>query len=456
MRTLHAALRSSLTFLALAAVACGGGANGTDGPRGPAGDQGAGGANGVAGATGPGGSAAPSATAAKPPRLLDDRLGGWKPTNRDRLDQLLTDYGVASATYDAKNPPIAIFDWDNTILKNDIGDATFFWMLKHDKVLQPPSYDWSSTSAFLSAAAKQALNTACDSLALPGQPLPTSTPAGVDCADAIVTIYDSETTPAGDLAWTTGEITSMTNNDYAWVAQLTAGYAPEEVRGFARAAYEENAFAPIGATQTVGDLPGYNGYVRIYEQMADLVGALQTDGFDVWITTASPQFFVDAISEATVGVKQSHVLGIRSMLQNGLVTTNLEGCGTIADAQNTMITFDIGKRCWINKVVYKEPVATQIPSNSNPQRRAVFVAGDSDTDVAFLKDGAVVKLVIDRHKMQIMCNALANYGNKWLIQDMFIAPKSPMAGNYACSAAKDHDGNPIVDEVGALIGDQKP
>jgi hypothetical protein len=440
-------------FLTITAVstllfACAGG-DGADGAPGSAGTPGAPGASGAVGPTGPAGAATTTSSPGLPARLLDTRIGGWKDTNRDRLNKLLIDRGSSNASFDPKKRPVAVFDWDNTILKNDIGDATFFWMLKHDKIRQPMGLDWSSTNANLSAAGKAALNAACDGLAAPGDPLPTSSNAA--CANEIVSIYDSETTAAGVDAWTKVK-DSKVENPYAWVAQLTAGWSPEDVRGFARAAYEENAFASIGATQTIGSLPGYTAWVRVYDQLADLIGALHANGFDVWITTASPQFFVDAISEMTVGVKQSHVLGIRNVLVNGVVTSSLQGCGPIADGANTIITFDEGKRCWINKVIYGEPPATQLPATSDPAKRPAFVAGDSDTDIAFLKDGADLKLVIDRNKPQVMCNALRNYMNKWIWEPMFINPKAPSV-TYKCAELKDNNGQVgIVDEVGASIG----
>ena len=86
----------------------------------------------------------------------------------------------------------------------------------------------------------------------------------------------------------------------------------------------------INATQTVGTVGNLNAYVRIYEPIADLIGAFQENGFDVWVLTASPQYFVDAIS-SEVGIAPSRVVGIRNVLVNGRVTASLEGCGTIAD-----------------------------------------------------------------------------------------------------------------------------
>lgn len=45
------------------------------------------------------------------------------------------------------------------VTKNDIGDVTTFYMLKHDKIVKPTT--WKSTSRHLSAAALKSLNQHC-------------------------------------------------------------------------------------------------------------------------------------------------------------------------------------------------------------------------------------------------------------------------------------------------------
>src|SRR5262249_9770165 len=106
-----------------------------------------------------------------PVRLLDDKVGRWLPENRARLNELIATRGIASPTFDPRNRPVAVFDWDNTVVKNDLGDATFFWMIRHEKVLQPADQDWSTTSRHLTPEARTALNAACDLAADPGEPL---------------------------------------------------------------------------------------------------------------------------------------------------------------------------------------------------------------------------------------------------------------------------------------------
>jgi phosphoglycolate phosphatase-like HAD superfamily hydrolase len=354
--------------------------------------------------------------------------------------------GIASPTFDPKNRPVAVFDWDNTIVKNDLGDATFFWMVRHDKVRQPLDKDWRTTSTHLTPEARAALNTACDAAAAPSEPLQTSGhPA---CADELVSIYNQGKTRAGQAAWN-NPITLTLNTAYAWVAQLQAGYTPEELRAFARAAYAENAFNPPGTTQTVGTTTGLTYHVQVYEEMVDLIETLQDNGFDVWVVTASPQFVIDAVSEELVGIKANRVIGIRSVTdEQGRVTPRLQGCGPVANGADTLITYDQGKRCWINKVIFHQSAEQQLAKQPEASKRQVFAAGDSDTDLAFVQDATHLKLAINRAKVQLMCNAYANHEGRWLVQPMFVQPRSKGA-NYPCTTAVDAAGQPLTNEVGS-------
>ena len=48
--------------------------------------------------------------------------------------------GRGSPTWDASDRPVVVFDWDNTVTKNDTGDRFTFWMLNHDKEMLAPEY----------------------------------------------------------------------------------------------------------------------------------------------------------------------------------------------------------------------------------------------------------------------------------------------------------------------------
>lgn len=219
---------------------------------------------------------------------------------------------------------------------------------------------------------------------------------------------------------------------------------------FAQDAYDQALYSPQDNHWTVGT-HSVTGWIRVYDQIRDLIAAMQRAGFDVWIVTASPQHVVDAISFEAVGVLPSHVIGIRSVIEDGLLTAHFQGCGTVADGADSLITFDEGKRCWINNVILQLAADQQMVRQTDANLRPVFVAGDSDTDIAMLKDASVLKLVVNRKKTQIMCNALANHGGTWLVQPMFIEPKACRTSPYACTTATDPAGVTIVDETGAAF-----
>ncbi len=372
----------------------------------------------------------------------------WHGRNRNQLDAMMQTYGKCTSAYDAAKKPLAAFDWDNTVVKNDAGDATFFYMLAHDQILQPPGKNWRLTSRYLSGDAVGALDAACGALAEAGLPLPTSSNAA--CAKEILSIYSDGTTTTGAAAWSGWNYRRM-EPSYAWVAQLFAGHTRSEVQTFVEAAMAENLNNPIDTKQSIGGT-SVTHWVRVYDQMKDLIARLQANGFDVWIVSASPQLVVESWAKA-VGISADHVIGIRTLEVAGKLDYNLQGCGDVPDGTNdghgnatgnSLITYIDGKRCWINKAIFGDTAATALDSNPDPRKHPVLSAGDSDTDISFVQDATGLKLALNRNKKELMCNAYANAGGGWIINPMFIEPRAQQTSPYPCSttACKAADGTP--------------
>jgi phosphoserine phosphatase len=387
----------------------------------------------------PCGTLVPSTIAADP---------AWFGTNRQDVEAWLESAGCRSAKYDPTHKPLALFDWDNTLSKNDFGDAITFHMISHGLVVQPPNHDWTKTSAFMTPAAAAALELACGTTTPDGAVLHTDT--NTACADEMINIYMTsgrwETTPA--FAGWNGRWIEPT---YAWTAQLLAGYTHAQIQQFMIDAVTPQLTAAMNSMQTVGTITGLNAWLRIYDQQKEVVKAAQTRGYDVWIITASPQDAIAAVSNM-VGIAPDHVIGIHSMTDgSGKLTYRFEGCGELADGQGEMISYIQGKRCFVNKFVYGDTTAKAIDRRPDGQRQ-VFAAGDSDTDVEFLRD-ATYKFILNRNKKELMCNAYDNDNDSWRINPMFILPKGP-ASPYPCptTACKDENGAPIpCRDLGANI-----
>jgi len=382
----------------------------------------------------------------------------WYGNNAATLQGWLDSAGCKSAAYDKAHKPVALWDWDNTISKNDFGDAITYWFISHGKVLQPPGQDWHATNPYLTDAAAAALTAACGTSIAEGLPLPTDTAPYANCADEILHIYDNETTRANEPAFNAANARRM-EPAFAWTPQLMAGYTHAEVQAQVSMMMTQMMGAAQDTTQIIGTTTE-NGWLRIYEEQKDLIHAAQTRGFDVWIITASPQDVIQTAA-AMVGVPADHVIGIRSMTDgSGKLKYTFEGCGDVPDDQATIIPYIQGKRCYVNKVAFGDTTANAWQRRPDGQRQ-FFAAGDSDSDVEFLRD-ANYKLAINRNKADLMCHAYLNERTSWVVQPMFIEPKAAKSAAYPCSttaftnelgaseATRDEGGNVIADQADSV------
>ncbi|MFD5431243.1 haloacid dehalogenase-like hydrolase [Kitasatospora sp. NPDC127067] len=385
---------------------------------------------------------APPAAAANCP-ILDTRLS-WYGDNRQKLQEFIDASG--GCTHPGAHP-LALFDWDNTLVKNDVGDATMSWLLRNDKILQPAGQDWSTTSRYLTAEATTALGKACGDAATAGSPLPTSTNAG--CAAEILSVYGEHVTTGGAAAFA-GFDHRRINPAYAWGAQLLAGHTLDEVAAYARQARAESlAASPSDAAQAVRTV-----WVRYYEHMRDLVGTLRRAGFDVGVVSASPEPVVRVWAE-DLGFAADEVIGIRNKTESGRLTAHLADCG--AAPADSVITYIDGKRCFVNQDILG--IQGQAAFQRAPEaERQALAAGDSTTDVTFVGDATGLRLAINRQAAELMCHAYRNEDGKWLVNPMFIDPLSALPCRYPCSTTAytgpDGTPGPVRDDAGDVIPDQ--
>jgi phosphoglycolate phosphatase-like HAD superfamily hydrolase len=386
-------------------------------------------------------------------RKLDSNVA-WYGDVREKLQAAIDAHSSCTGTFSGSPAPVAIFDWDNTVVKNDIGYGTNYWMIRNDKILQPANQDWKTTDRYMTDAAAAALKTACGTDVPAGQPLRTSSSTNTACADEILAILDDKTR-AGEPAFAGYDARRLIGS-YSWGTALSAGYTAAQLAEFAAAAKKENLGAAEGTTQTVGSQQ-VDGYIRVYPQIKDLIGTLRANGVDTWIVSASPEPIVK-VWASDVGIDDNHVVGVRSVYENGKQTAHLLGCGDVADGDDSVMTYVDGKRCWANQAIFGVRGAAafqQLPA----QRRQILAAGDSVTDVTFVGDATAVHLVINRNKPELMCRAYDNADGKWLINPMFIAPNKQVADPYPCStkAFTKSDGSsaPLLRDDGGVVQDQK-
>lgn len=102
-----------------------------------------------------------------------------------------------------------------------------------------------------------------------------------------------------------------------------------------------------GAADGAGRTPHQ---VRYYAEQRDLVATLEAAGITPWVVSASPPLWTEVWAPG-IGVPRSRTIGIRTVLEDGRVTTGIEGCGGCADGRDRIMTYVEGKRCWVNQGV---------------------------------------------------------------------------------------------------------
>ncbi|MEU1308594.1 haloacid dehalogenase-like hydrolase [Streptomyces cinnamoneus] len=379
---------------------------------------------------------------------LDKKLP-WAGDNRARLQKMIDERGTCSGKNGPR--PVAAFDWDNTVVKNDITDATLAWALQHDKILRPKS--WKDTSAWLTPAADKALTKACGTSVPVGRPLPTS--KNTACTDEIFEIREKSQTMAGEAAFAGDWNHRRTVPAYGWIPQLFAGHTPAALTSFARQARAEQLAAPVGTKQTVGTHT-IAGYIRYYDQQKDLIRTLKAAGFDVYIVSASSEPIAEAWSSG-VGLDRKHTIGIRSITEHGRLTTALKGCGGVETGRGDALPYMDGKRCMINQEIFKIKGAKAWQQQDFSHRIALG-AGDADTDVTFVNDATGAHVAINRNKSELMCRAYDDADGRWVANPMFIDPMPRKSGTYPCSTtgatAADGTKVPVRRADGSVIPDQ--
>ncbi|WP_199566922.1 HAD family hydrolase [Streptomyces triticagri] len=378
----------------------------------------------------------------------------WYGGNKQHLQRVIDERGRCTGPgLRHGDRPVAVFDWDNTVTKNDITDLAIAWALKHDKILRPAR--WADSSPWMTAEADRTLTEACGTDVPVGEPLPTST--NTACTDEIFSIRSEAKLMNGNDAFEGDWNSRRTLPEYAWVPQLFAGHTEAEVTSYARKSRAEALAAPVGATQQLGSHT-LHAYARYNPQIKDLIRTLKRAGFEVWVDSAGATAVTNAWTGG-VGVDRKHTIAIRNVLdQQGRITYTQEGCGGEPASKGEVMPYIEGKRCWLNEKAFgiTGPAAWE---KQPAEQRPAIGAGDADTDVTIVSDATGAHLLLNRNKNEVMCRAYDNADGNWLINPMFIEPLPRKDGDYPCSTTgyTNPDGTlgPVLREDGSVIPDQQ-
>ncbi len=355
----------------------------------------------------------------------------WEPNVKKVINQMFDMYGKNSKGYDPNCKPYAVFDFDNTVSINDVGQETYFYMFERLRFAAKPERMYTLLTTGIPDVNMDL-----------GEKWGHLTVAKVarDAAKAYKKLYDKGYVApdnskeskmkewinsddwkefATKVWWLHDAIVSSysTAIGYPWTSYLFEGMTRAQVQQLAleshRLSHERQLKDPTQWKKIKWQSPDaskypseagqltikHNNSVTVTPEMQELLVCLEENGIDVWFCSAS---YLDVICATVPAWNLKGVDGITAM-------TNKEKGGVLSNEYDYDLhpqTEGPGKVATVDKIIrplYKG-------------RGPIFGAGDSQGDFNFqteYKDTAVV-LVVNRVRKddEGLLASVAMYQNK--------------------------------------------
>ncbi|BBM87907.1 haloacid dehalogenase-like hydrolase [Candidatus Uabimicrobium amorphum] len=329
----------------------------------------------------------------------------WCPVVKEQLEKLIADNAH-------KNKKV-VFDFDNTMICRDIGEAMFVTMAMDQKLqlhrdLHP---------SFVFAGKKH----------------------GAAYTKDIVTYYENYLAMSKDM-----DDETPYANGYAWLAQVMRGISPGEVVTYTQKAFAGNIARHDQEKNTQTTIRGYRRPF-FYPEMVDLAGRLLYNGYDVYVISASNIWTVRWMVTKKLnkriqkkfgkhlGIAADHVIGVSVLLKDRrdnklykdaylVKNNNAYAAMNAEELENYTLTPEItypltgyfGKVANIFKYV--------------SQRRPFLVCGDSPNDFPMLNWGQnrlfITRLEKIDYQKKLVEQINKSLPGKWLLQPT-LYKKSP-------------------------------
>ena len=306
---------------------------------------------------------------------------GWTPEVKKRLEALIQ-------KGKGKQRPV-VFDFDNTLLCRDIGDATFETLAQKNIVTL--------------------------------QSLPESITPKEVLRDNLLTTYDAF------LSATTHQSLDKASylNDYGWLVQIMAGLSPQQIIDVTKEAYNDGkAQKPIEPF--------------LYPQMMELVAQFIKNDYDVWVISASNAWTIRWMVAQAVnhklkaygvqkGIEPSHVIGITTLLSGPEGKLYKDSFLALENSNYAALDkTELQKYVLTSHLV--QPMSSHFGKAANIlqwiQKTPYFVAGDSPNDHGMLPMGThklwIARLESPKYQEETLNLAKKTQFSSWLFQPTLI------------------------------------
>ncbi|MCP5467746.1 MAG: hypothetical protein H7A32_00565 [Deltaproteobacteria bacterium] len=381
---------------------------------------------------------------------LDSTLN-WYGNNRETLEKYLNNHALGGTNYNTSD--YVVFDFDNSTIYNDIENCFVAYMALNGHVKRPAGNDWKLITPDASPELETALDTNC---AGDGEFLPTN----ADCVDTIFSAYYEgavSSEPDAADAFTIGS-NKLYRPDYAFGGQIIAGNTPVDAATYSAETADWCLGLGLDEEVTVGNA-NYKLAIRFYDEILDVMKALEKANIPFVISTASPEYLVVEAAKL-LPVQPDAVIGVRLKVEDGVYTGKTVAIGEYGEGE--IMNYQLGKV--ISLLEFYEGLNTSGLSDKQIIDATNISAGfcDSDTDAQFIKSAKHVAFCLNRNKSGIMCPMYHWQANgdpdrpdkDFLINPIFIKEhaKSKKEDSYSCSI-EDLPAGMGIDSIAAEIED---
>ncbi|GGE33416.1 phosphoserine phosphatase [Streptococcus himalayensis] len=331
--------------------------------------------------------------------MVNDKVlakGNWEDTLHARLVKMIEENGKMSADYKEHQRPYAVFDWDNTTVINDIGEATFTYQISNLAFkMTPEQFNEAVRETLPADDFKEEFNNK-DGQAVNIDKIATdllsdytvlyneySGMNGTKSLDEVKQMDEFKDFSA-KLRYLYEAVGGTFSSDisYPWVTYLYAGMTSEEVEALSEksidyALKDDLVYETWESPSTLKGEAGqvsvtFKRGVRSVKEMQNLYKALMDNGIDVYICSAS---YYDVIvpyatnSKYGYNIPKDHVFAMRLIKdEQGIIQSKFDT--SYAQTQGE------GKTSTI-----KDLIAVNY-EGAEP----IMIGGDSNGDYAMLKD----------------------------------------------------------------------
>jgi len=314
--------------------------------------------------------------------MIMEQKSSWYPANIKTIRETITSRSQSSGTV----PPVAVFDFDNTCIFRDIGQAVFRYQLLNLRFKLDPDTFASLLPGTPDQLDGRPTGLICDKLTTLYQQL---WPAIQQEQFAAARNHPSYTPFTTLFLWFVDQARKENQLGPRYVlpllAKLFAGFSITELESLTGEVIQQVTQEPLITEHVAGGLAppvgqfttSYEKGLRPYKEMQELFQWLGEQGVECCVISASTDWLVKVTADTLrYAIKPDNIYGIRTTVESEILQPS--------ELPDYPVTFREGKAEVIRKFIGTTPI---------------LVAGDADTDYEMLTlDDVALRLIINRNQ----------------------------------------------------------